>query len=205
MSELRESIHLQVSTLLIDDDGRLTVRIQAGRTLRAAILLDLVAAGVLTNDPDHIEVDPSPDVLPLAARLTQDMQDKPDEDLVWWAHHDGISVKDAAEQMVDLGLWERHSEDLGLEHRYTWRDEHADLAAALRSAAGSSYEKADRGLIAPNLALVGGLWGHEPRRPDDDVVAALSRTNWLVPDIIDYLWNSATLLRTVSVEGGVPW
>lgn len=138
MPELQESIQLQVSTLLIDEDGRLTVRIQAGRTLRAAVLLDLVADGVLKNDPDHIEIDPARDVLPLAARMTQSMEDKPDEDLVWWAHHDHISVKDAAEQMVELGLWERHAEDLGLEHRYTWRDEHADLAVRLRSAVGSS-------------------------------------------------------------------
>jgi hypothetical protein len=201
--ELRDSIQLQVSTLLIDEDGRLTERIQAARTLRSAILLDLVAVGVLENDRDHIEIDPSPDVLPLAARLTKDMADKADEDLVWWAHHDGISVKDAAQEMVELGLWERHSEDLGLEHRYRWRDEHADLAVALRSAVGASYEEADHRLIAPNLALVGGLWGHEPRPPDDDVVADLGRTNWLVPDLMAYLWNSATLLGAVRVEG--PW
>jgi len=201
VTELRQSIQLQVSTLLLDEQGRLTVRIQAGRTLRAAILLDLVAAGVLTNDPDHIEIDPSPDVLPLAARMTQNMEDKPDEDLVWWAHHDHISVKDAAEEMVELGLWERHAEDLGLEHRYAWRDEHADLAAALRAAVGSSYDEADHRRIAPNLALVGGLWGHEPRPPDDDVIAELGRENWLVPDLFDYLWRSAMLLRSVTVAG----
>jgi hypothetical protein len=201
VAELSESVQLQVSSLLLDERGRLTQRIQAGRTLRAAILVDLVAAGVLRNDPDSIEIDPSPDVLPLAARMTQDMEGRPDEDLVWWAHHDGISVKDAAEEMVGLGLWERHADDLGLEHHYTWRGEKADLAAQLRRVVGPSYEEADHSLVAPALALVGGLYGHEPQRPDDAVVTALGRTNWLVPDLVDYLWRSATLLRTVTVEG----
>lgn len=201
MPDLVESIQLQVSTLLLDEDGRLTVRIQAGRTLRAAILLDLVADGVLKNDPDHIEIDPARDLLPLAVRMTQNMEDKPDEDLVRWVHHDHISAKDAAEQMVELGLWERHAEDLGLEHRYTWCDEHAELADRLRAAVGTSYDEADHRLIAPNLALVGGLWGHEPRAPGDDVVAELGRTNWLVPDLVDYLWRSAMLLRSVTVAG----
>src|SRR5690348_1603103 len=100
MPALSESIQLQVSTLLMDGEGRLTQRIQAGRTLRAAILLDLVAAGALRNDADSIAIVQVSDLLPLSARLLQDMQAQPDENLVWWAHYDHISVKDAAEQMV---------------------------------------------------------------------------------------------------------
>lgn len=196
--DLSDSIQLQVSTLLIDGEGRLTQRIQAGRTLRAAILLDLVDAGALRNDADSIDIVSVPDLLPLSARLLRDMQAQPDESLIWWAHHDHISVKDAAEQMVEIGVWQRHEADLGLEHRYTWREEGADLAGELRAAVGASYQQADRTRIAPNLALVGGLWGGLPHPPDADVVAALARGNWLVPDLVDYLWSSAALLKLVS-------
>jgi hypothetical protein len=199
--ELRESIHVQVATLLLDDDGRLTQRIQAGRTLRAAVLADLVRVGALRNDPDSIGTAPVPGLPPLCARMLDDMGERPDENLVWWAHHDGISVKDAAAEMVRLGLWQRHEADLGLEHRYTWRAEGEELAHALRAAVGRGYDQADRSLVAPNLALVGGLWGHPPWPPDDDVVAALGRVNWLVPDLVDYLWRSAAQLRLVSFGG----
>ena len=198
---MAECIQLQVSTLLVDADGRLTERIQAGRTLRSAILLDLVAAGALRNDADSIEIVPVTDLQPLSARLLRDMQAQPDESLIWWAHHDHISVKDAAEQMVDAGLWQRHEADLGLEHRYSWRDDAGDLADRLRAAVGTSYREADHTKIAPNLALVGGLWGHPPQPPDADVVAALGRTNWLVPDLVDYLWSSAALLNLDSFGG----
>ena len=199
MPEPSQSIQLQVSTLLIDGEGRLTQRIQAGRTLRAAILLDLVAAGALRNDADSIDIVSVTDLLPLSARLLRDMQAQPDENLIWWAHHDHISVKDAAEQLVEVGIWQRHEADLGLEHRYGWRNDGADLAGALRAAVGPSYAEADRTTIAPNLALVGGLWGDAPRAPEADVVAALGRQNWLVPDLIDYLWSSAEQLRAVAM------
>lgn len=198
MPDASDSIQLQVSTLLIDGEGRLTQRIQAGRTLRAAILLDLVAAGALRNDADSIDIVSVTDLLPLSARLLRDMQAQPDENLIWWAHHDHISVKDAAEQMVEVGVWQRHEADLGLEHRYTWRTDAADLGQALRSAVGTNDQDADRTRIAPNLALVGGLWGQPPQPPEADVVAGLARGNWLVPDLVDYLWSSAALLKLVS-------
>jgi hypothetical protein len=199
--EPSESTQLQVATLLIDGQGRLTQRIQAGRTLRAAILVDLVAAGALRNETDSIEIVEVNDLLPLGRRMRHDMAANPDKSPIWWAHHEHISVKDAAEEMVDLGVWRRHEADLGLEHRYSWRDDAADIAQALRTAVGSNYETADRTRIAPNLALVGGLWGGPPSPPDADVTATLGRVNWLVPDLIDYLWNSAAQLKLVSFGG----
>lgn len=201
MPDLQNSIQLQVSSLLIDDEGRLTQRVQAGRTVRAAILADLVAAGALRNDADSIDIVQTTDLLPLAARLLQDMTDRPDEDLIWWAHHDHISVKDAAQEMVHLGLWQKHGADLGLEHRYSWRDDAGKAAGALRTTVGSSYDDADHTLVAPNLALVGGLWRRPPWLPDEDVVQALGRKNWIVPDLIDYLWSSAAQLKLVSFGG----
>lgn len=201
MPVLRNSLQLQVSSLLLDEDGGLTQRIQAGRTLRAAILLDLVAAGALRNDADSIEIVPSADVLPLAARMLHDMSKRPDENLVWWAHHDHISVKDAAQEMVDLGLWERHEVHLSLEHRYSWREDAAGLRAALSQSIGSSYEDADQSLLAPNLALVGALWGRQSRRPDDDVIRALGASNWLAPDLFAYLWSSAVQVQAFGFSG----
>jgi hypothetical protein len=202
--DVRNSLQLQVSTLLLDEEGELTQRIQAGRTLRAAILLDLVAAGALRNDADSIRVVPTADLLPLGARMLQDMTERPDESLVWWVHHEHISVKDAAQEMVDLGLWQRHEVHLGLEHRYTWREDAVELADALRTAIGSNYEEADHSLVGPNLALVGGLWGHESRPPDDDVLRALGRTNWLAPDLFDYLWRSAVQVQVYGFHTTPP-
>lgn len=201
MPSLQTSLQLQVSSLLLDDDGGLTQRIQAGRTLRAAILLDLVAAGALRNDSESIDIVPAADVLPLARRMLQDMSDRPNESLVWWVHHDHISVKDAAQEMVDLGLWERHEVHLGLEHRYSWREDAADLRAALSQAIGSSYEAADHSLIAPNLALVGALWGRQSRRPDDEVIRTLGASNWLAPDLFAYLWSSAVQVQAFGFSG----
>jgi hypothetical protein len=51
MPDLQSSLQLQVSSLLLDEDGQLTQRIQAGRTLRAAILLDLVALARFATIP----------------------------------------------------------------------------------------------------------------------------------------------------------
>jgi hypothetical protein len=107
------------------------------------------------------------------------MSVRPDESLIWWAHHDHISVKDATQEMVDLGLWQRQEVHLGLEHRYSWREDAAELEGALHKAIGSSYEDADHSLLAPNLALVGSLWGHQSRPPDDEVIRTLGVTNWL--------------------------
>lgn len=203
--DLADNVQLQVSSLLVDDEGRLTERIQAGRALRCAVLADLVTAGALRNTRDSIEIEPVPHLLPLAERVLADMTAKPDEDLVWWAHHDAVSVHDAAQQMVELGLWQRHEVEvvlgLGIGHRWTWREDAADVRRQLQSAVGTSWEQADRTRLAPTLALVGGLWGHPPRLPDDDVVAALGATNWLVPDLVDYLWRSAAQLRLVSFGG----
>lgn len=183
---------LQISARLIDDRGRPAESVLAERALRCAILADLVTAGALKNDADDIEIEHVPDLLPLAGRMLADMTERPDENLVWWAHRDGIGLKDAAGQMVELGLWERHGDHLDLEHHYTWCDGAADLARELRAATADSYDDADHSLVAPNLAAVSGLYGHAPRLPDDDVVTALGRSNWLVPDLIDYLWQDAT-------------
>lgn len=191
---LPDSVALQISARLIDERGRLTESVLAARAFRCAILVDLVAAGVLQNDADEIDIHASPDLLPLAQRLVGDMADRPDHSLVWWAHHDGISLKDAAGQMVDLGLWERHGDHLDLEHHYVWCDSEGDLAGRLRAATGDSYDDADQRLVAPNLAVVAGLYGHAPRPPEDAVVSELARSNWLIPDLIDYLWRDATLI-----------
>ena len=199
--QLAGSLALQVSCLLLDDDGKLTVSIQAGRTLRAAVLADLVAAGALRNDAAEVEIEPVTGLLPLSARMSADMTAKPDEDLRWWAHHDGIGVTDAAAQLVDLGLWERHPDHFGLEHHYRSTTDRAELAARLRAAAGTSYADADPHRIAPNLALVGGLYGHQPAEPDADVIAELGRQNWLLPDLVDYLWESSINLRMASTAG----
>ena len=188
------SVALQIGARLIDERGRLTESVLAARAFRCAILVDLVAAGVLQNDADDIEINRSPDLLPLAERMVDDMAERPDRSLIWWAHHDGISLKDAARQMVDLELWERHGDHLDLEHHYTWCDGQAELAGRLRAATGDSYDDADQRLVAPNLAVVSGLYGHAPRPPEDDVVSELGRSNWLVPDLIDYLWRDATLI-----------
>ena len=191
---LPDSVALQISARLIDERGRLTESVLAARAFRCAILVDLVGAGVLQNDADDVEINPSPDLLPLAERMTGDMADRSDHSLVWWAHHGGISLKDAAGQMVDLGLWERHRDHLDLEHHYTWCDGQGDLAGRLRAATGDTYDDADHRLIAPNLAVVSGLYGRAPRPPEDAVVAGLGRSNWLVPDLLDYLWRDATLI-----------
>lgn len=193
---LPDSVTLQISARLIDERGRLTESVLAERAMRCAILVDLVTTGALQNDADDIEIEHVSDLLPLAERMLGDMEERPDENLVWWAHHDGIRLKDAAEQMVELGLWERHRDhldlELDLEHHYTWCDGQAELAGQLRAATAGSYDDADHRLVAPNLAVVSGLYGHQPRPPDDDVVAELGRSNWLVPDLIDYLWRDAT-------------
>jgi hypothetical protein len=187
-------VTLQISARLLDDKGRLTESVPAARALRSAILVDLVTAGALDNDADDIEIEHVPDLLPLAERMLADMAERPDENLVWWAHHDGISLKDAAGQMVDLGLWERHGDHLDLEHHYVWCDSDGGLAGRLRAATGDSYDDADQRLVAPNLAVVAGLYGHAPRPPEDAVVSELARSNWLIPDLIDYLWRDATLI-----------
>lgn len=189
---LPDSVTLQISARLIDDRGRLTESVLAERAMRCAILADLVTAGALKNDADEIEIENVPDVLPLARRMLTDMAERPDKNLVWWAHHDGISLKDAAGQMVELALWERHGDHLDLEHHYTWSAGQGDVVDKLRAATVDSYEDADHNLVAPNLALVSGLYGHAPRPPDDAVVAQLGRSNWLIPDLIDYLWRDAT-------------
>lgn len=189
---LPDSVTLQISARLIDDKGRLTESVLAERAMRCAILADLVIAGALRNEADDIEIEHVPDLVPLAERMLAAMAERPDENLVWWAHHEGIGLKDAAEQMVELGLWERHGEHLDLEHRYIWCDGQGHLVNQLRAATADSYDEADHSLIAPNLAVVSGLYGHAPRPPEDAVVAQLGRANWLIPDLIDYLWRDAT-------------
>lgn len=183
---------LQISARLIDERGRLTESVLAERAMRCAILADLVTAGALKNDADDIEIKQVPGLLPLAERMLADMDQRPDENLVWWAHHDGIGLKDAAGQMTELGLWQRHGDHLDLEHHYTWCDGQGDLARQLCAATADDYDDADHSLVAPNLAVVSGLYGQAPRPPDDAVVAELGRTNWLIPDLIDYLWRDAT-------------
>lgn len=189
---LPDSVTLQVSARLIDDRGRLTESVLAERAMRCAILADLVSAGALRNDADAIQIERVPDLLPLAERMLTHMAERPDQNLVWWAHHDGISLKDAAGQMVELGLWERHGDHLDLEHHYTWCDGQDDLSAQLRAATGDSYDDVEHSRVAPNLAVVSGLYGHAPRPPDPSAVAELGRSNWLIPDLIDYLWRDAT-------------
>jgi hypothetical protein len=189
---LPDSVTLQISARLIDDKGRLTESVLAERAMRCAILVDLVAAGALDNDADDIEIEHVPDLLPLAERMLADMAERPDQNLVWWAHHHSISLKDAAGQMVELGLWERHGDHLDLEHHYTWCEGQGDVVIQLRAATADSYDDADHSLVAPNLAVVSGLYGHPPQPPDDAVVAELGRANWLIPDLIDYLWRDAT-------------
>lgn len=189
---MSDSVTLQISARLIDERGRLTESVLAERAMRCAVLADLVTAGALRDDADEIEIREIPGLLPLAARMLADMADRPDENLVWSAHHDGIGLKDAAAQMVELGLWERHGDHLDLEHHYTWAPSSADLARQLRAATADSYDDADHELVAPNLALVSGLYGHAPRPPDAAVVAELGRANWLIPDLLDYLWRDAT-------------
>src|SRR5690242_14377296 len=127
---LADSVQLQLSCLLLDDRGRLTGSLLADRALRAAILIDLVTAGALQNTVSEIEIRQVPNLLPLAERMLADMSGHPGRDLIWWAHHAGIDARDAAEQMVRLGVWKRHAEHLGLSHRYSWSQEPDDLVHA---------------------------------------------------------------------------
>jgi hypothetical protein len=66
----------------------------------------------------------------------------------------------------------------------------------LRRVIGGSYDQADRRLLAPNFALLAGLYDGRPRRPAANVVAELSEANWLVPDLVDYVWHSVTWIST---------
>jgi hypothetical protein len=75
-----------------------------------------------------------------------------------------------------------------------WRTDAAALATRLRDATAASYEDADHQQIAPNLALATGLYGCAPRPVDDGIVARLGRSNWLVPELVDHLWRSATFI-----------
>jgi hypothetical protein len=84
-------VTLQISARLIDGNCRLTESVLAERAMRCAILADLVTAGALQNDADDTEIEISSNLLPLAERMLADMAERPEENLVWCAHHDGIS------------------------------------------------------------------------------------------------------------------
>ena len=201
---LADSVQLQLSCLLLDDRDRLTGSLLADRTIRAAILIDLVTAGALQNTASEIEIRQVTHLLPLAHRMLADMTDHPGRDLIWWAHHGSIDARDAAEQMVDLGLWERHTEHLGLSHRYRWTQPSDDLADTLRAAVGTTFDNADQALVAPHLARIGGLYGRKPWPPEPAVVTRLAQSNWLVPDLIDYLWSAAASAHVAVVRPAGP-
>ncbi len=105
MTDLTDGVAARLAAICLDDKGRLASYDIWDTAARAALLVDLVRAGRLADEPDSITVDPSPTGFPPADRLLAAMEVEPERPLTWWIDHGGVHLADVAEACVRAGRW----------------------------------------------------------------------------------------------------
>jgi hypothetical protein len=144
---------------------------------RSALLVDLVRAGRLTDEPDSIGVDPAPTGFAPADRLLAAMEVEPERPLPWWIDHGGVRLDDVADACVEAGRWTVDRRLLG--RRF-------EVVASGLDESGPD-DKAPETAVVAVLATASGARGHRPEPVSDVDLAATGPLGWICETVTTHL------------------
>jgi hypothetical protein len=158
--DLSDGVAARLAAVCLDDEGRLREYDIWDTAARGALLVDLVRADRLADDPDSISVDPTPTGFAPADRLLAAMEVEPERPLTWWIEHGVVRLEDVAEACVQFGRWT-------VEHRLLGR--RYDIVAPEQSIADREPDESLAADLPPETAAVAVLataCGARRRRPE---------------------------------------
>ena len=185
--DLRGGVAVRLSSLCLDEAGRLRDFVLWDVAIRGALLVDLARAGRLVQDDESITVDGTPTGFAPADRLLAAIAVEPEQSLDWWQDHGGIGMRDLAAANVASGRWLLRPRLLGRRYEDTSTTTASDRVAAARRTAGDSSPDTDTDTAAVVvLATACGAL----RRPEPVVDAELAPTGplrWICEAVTAHL------------------
>lgn len=173
---------MRLSSLCLDEAGRLRNFVLWDVAARGALLIDLARAGRLTQDEESIAVDGSATGFGPADRLLAAIEVEPEQSLDWWQDHGGVGMRDLAASNVASGRWLVRPRLLGRRFEDISAVTAADRAAGRRPAVDMSPDTAAVLVLA---TACGAL-----RRPEPVVDAELASTGplrWICETVTTHL------------------
>jgi hypothetical protein len=203
--DLSDGVAARLAAVCLDDDGRLREYDIWDTAARGALLVDLVRAGRLVDDPDSISVDPTPTGFAPADRLLAAMEVEPERPLTWWIDHGGVRLEDIAEACAQAGRWTEERRLLG--RRF-------EVVAPEQAVADRGLDESRPDDMPPEAAAVAVLataCGARLRRPEpasDADLAATGPWRWICETVTAHLEQTHrhNLRAAGAADGGtVPY
>jgi hypothetical protein len=200
--DLSDGVAARLAAVCLDDEGRLREYDIWDTAARGALLVDLVRAGRLTDDPDSIGVDPTPTGFVPADRLLAAMEVEPERPLTWWIDHGGVRLDDVADACVEAGRWT-------VDHRLLGR--RFDVVAVERAVADQGLDETPLGDLSPEtaavavLAIACGARGHRPEPVSDAELAPIGPLRWICETVTAHLelTHRHNLRSAGAADGGM--
>lgn len=178
------NVAVRLSSLCLDDRGRLRDFVLWDVAARGALLVDLALAGRLAHEDESVTVDVTPTGFDPADRLLAAIGTEPERSLDRWMSHGGVRLGDVAQANLASGRW---TDRRGLVRRQY--DDHSDEAADDRARdprrPDPSWAPGTAAVMA--IALSSGAVEPPPDPPDEALLALTGDLRWIVDAVVEHL------------------
>ena len=170
--DLSEGVAARLAAVCVDGRGRLRRFDIWDSAARGALLVDLVRAGRLVDEPDRVTVVPGPTGFDPADAVLQALEVEAERPLTWWLDHAAVRMADVAAACVAAGRWTERRTLLGPRFAVPAEVPAPDdpVAAAVEL-----------------LATASGAHGHRPAPVPEEDLAGTGPLRWICATVTEHL------------------
>ena len=193
--DMTDGVAARLAAVCVDRRGRLRRFDIWDAAARGAVLVDLVLAGRLVDEPDRVTVDPLPTGFPPADRFLAATEVEAGAAMTWWVDHAPVRMRDVAVACVAAGRWTARRTLLGT--RY---------AVPAQARPGSPDDPVAAAVEV--LATACGARGRPPQPVDEQDLATTGPLRWICGTVTDHLTQAhrRNLGAAGAADGGtVPY